>query len=203
MGNRAGGIVLGLLAMALSSNAAARNKAEQAKPVQNPGEWFGSNNYPVEAIRANAEGRTIARLTIDERGLPVRCEVVLSAGNGDLDKATCDLAMVQGRFTPARDERGRPVSSLYMLPVRWVLPGNRTLIDLDNGRHLLGDHTIEILLDESGAVKGCKVVKSTADLPDPCRTFAVGARPFGLARKGGKAVPATVTMTLLAYIDAD
>jgi protein TonB len=203
MGNRAGRIALGLLVMALSSHAAARNKAEQAKPIQNPGEWFGSSSYPVEAIRASAEGRTVARLTIDERGLPVRCDVVTSAGNEHLDKATCDLAMVRARFTPARDEHGRPISSVYMLPVRWALPDHRPLIALDDGRRRFADHTIEISLDENGTVKGCKVVKLGADLPDPCLTIPLGGRPFARAQKDGKPVPATVTMTLFAYMDAD
>ena len=203
MRGKAIGLTFGTLALGLSSGAGARNKAAPPVPVENPGTWFGADAYPPEAIRAGAEGRTVVRVTVDEHGTPSQCYVAISAGHAALDTATCNLAMSRGRFTPGRDARGHALSSTYLLPVRWVLPRNMPDLDLSEGRHLLADQTIELSLNENGAVKGCKTIKSAAQLPDPCHNFPVDTRPFGNPIKNGKPVPATVTMTMLAYVDAN
>ncbi len=88
----------------------------------NPGQFFGPDAYPAEAIRAGEQGRTVAALTIDAAGLPTACAVETSSGSRSLDSATCAIAMGRVRFDPARDEEGRPIASHYRLPVRWVLP---------------------------------------------------------------------------------
>jgi protein TonB len=88
----------------------------------NPGQFFGTDAYPVDAIRANREGRTVAKLAVDGGGTPVGCVVVVTSGSRSLDAATCSIALGKVRFSPARDGSGRPVPSSYTLPVRWVLP---------------------------------------------------------------------------------
>lgn len=90
--------------------------------IGNPGALFGPDVYPAAAIRAHEQGRTVARLEIDTAGVPSHCEVRVSSGSGALDNKTCEIALAQLRFTPARDQHGTATASSYMLPVRWVLP---------------------------------------------------------------------------------
>ncbi|MBB3348375.1 energy transducer TonB [Sphingomonas sp. BK069] len=88
----------------------------------NPGAFFSADNYPPAAIRAGAEGRVVARLTVGTDGRVSACEITTSSGNVDLDDATCRTATTRVYFSPALDASGSPVSSSYTLPVRWVMP---------------------------------------------------------------------------------
>ncbi|PAX06578.1 energy transducer TonB [Sphingomonas lenta] len=88
----------------------------------NPGQFFGADNYPPAAIRAGAEGRVVARLSVGADGRVSDCTVTTSSGNSDLDNTTCRIARSRVRFTPAQDQEGNPIASTYTLPVRWELP---------------------------------------------------------------------------------
>lgn len=96
--------------------------ASRPTVVGSPGEFFGSDAYPPAAIRAEEEGRTVARLLIDPSGTPQVCEVQTSSGSATLDDATCRIARLHLRFTPAHDAQGKALAGIYVLPVRWVLP---------------------------------------------------------------------------------
>ncbi|UVO49558.1 energy transducer TonB [Sphingomonas sp. SUN019] len=88
----------------------------------NPGAAFSADNYPFEALRRREQGRTVARLSIDASGTPVRCAVETSSGSSSLDETTCQIALRSVRFDPARDSAGVPKASEYKLPVRWQIP---------------------------------------------------------------------------------
>lgn len=82
--------------------------------------WFGPDAYPPEAYGAGVTGRVISVLQVDAGGSVRNCRVVSGAGDA-LNTATCASAM-KIRFTPAHDDAGKAVGSIYVLPVRWVLP---------------------------------------------------------------------------------
>ncbi len=86
--------------------------------------FFGSDAYPPAAIRAEAQGRVVASLTVGPDGKVTGCTVTTSSGNSDLDDATCRISRSKVRFTPAKDDAGNPTSSTFTLPVRWVLPSD-------------------------------------------------------------------------------
>ena len=87
------------------------------------GEDFGPDAYPDAALRAQAQGRVVARLTVGADGRVSACEIVTSSGNSDLDSTTCRIARSRVRYTPAKDQDGRPIAqSGITLPVRWQLP---------------------------------------------------------------------------------
>jgi protein TonB len=88
----------------------------------NPGQYFGPDAYPAAALRAEAQGRVVAQLTVGTDGRVSGCSVTASSGNSDLDEATCRISKRSVRFTPAKDQSGNPISSSYTLPVRWQLP---------------------------------------------------------------------------------
>ena len=88
----------------------------------NPGAAFSDQSYPDAAIRANEQGRVVARLRVDETGTPVECRIVTFSGSIILDTATCRIALDRVRFDPARDGRGAAKVSYFTLPVTWRLP---------------------------------------------------------------------------------
>ncbi|MFW2851880.1 energy transducer TonB [Sphingomonas sp. TX0543] len=88
----------------------------------NPGQYFGSDNYPPSALRAGEQGRVVAALTIGTDGRVAECEVTASSGSAALDQATCRIAKSRVRYTPAKDENGQPIASKTSLPVKWVIP---------------------------------------------------------------------------------
>jgi protein TonB len=90
----------------------------------NPGQYFGPDSYPPAALRAEAQGRVVAELTIGTDGRVTNCVVTSSSGNGDLDDTTCRIALRRVRYTPAKDQSGNPIAAKATLPVRWVLPTN-------------------------------------------------------------------------------
>lgn len=96
--------------------------SQRAAVQGNPGRFFGPDAYPPAAIRAEAQGRVVAALTVGPDGRVAGCTVTTSSGNSDLDDATCRIARSKVRFTPAKDDAGNATSSSYTLPVRWVLP---------------------------------------------------------------------------------
>jgi len=88
----------------------------------NPGQFFGNDAYPSDAIRAGAQGRVVAKLSVGADGRVTACSITTSSGNSSLDDTTCRIARSKVRYTPAKDENGQPTPSTATLPVRWVLP---------------------------------------------------------------------------------
>lgn len=82
--------------------------------------YFGPDAYPPEAQRAGVHGRVVTVLGVDAAGRVSDCRVVATAGDV-LNAATC-LAARRIRFTPGHDAAGKAAASIYVLPVRWVLP---------------------------------------------------------------------------------
>lgn len=93
-----------------------------SKPKGNPGAWFDADSYPPDAIRADEEGRTVARVLIGIDGRVQSCGIVTSSGSASLDAATCSILTRRGSFEPARDAAGAAIRSTWEVPVRWVLP---------------------------------------------------------------------------------
>jgi periplasmic protein TonB len=84
--------------------------------------YFSADDYPAAALRAEASGRTVVRLTVGTDGRVTDCSVSSSSGNSDLDNTTCRIARSRVRYTPAKDFSGNPIASTTTLPVRWQLP---------------------------------------------------------------------------------
>jgi TonB family protein len=114
-----------VLTAALLTTAQPQSDNSSGTPVRARGnlqQYFSTDDYPEGALERRAEGTTAFSVDIDERGLPTRCTISQSAGDPDLDRATCDIMMSRARLTPARDARGRPVPDRISTRIRWVLP---------------------------------------------------------------------------------
>ncbi|MES2044931.1 MAG: energy transducer TonB [Pseudomonadota bacterium] len=104
------------------TGALAKDKSEPAHVLGNAGSFFGADAYPPEAIRAEEQGRSVAKVAIDANGIATGCTTAVSSGSASLDATTCSIAMTKLHYVAARDSRGRAVAGSYTLPVRWVLP---------------------------------------------------------------------------------
>jgi len=96
--------------------------AAAAQDAPPPARWTSSEDYPVSAIRAGAEGTARIGWTIGIDGRAKDCRVLSSSGNADLDKASCDAILLRARYSPALDQHGNPIESYSERRIRWKLP---------------------------------------------------------------------------------
>jgi len=104
------------------SRAAQDATATGPVPTWKPIQLFAPADYPSGAIRRNASGRVRALVEVGADGLPKTCRVVMSSRDPDLDSKTCSILSKNGRYTPAKDATGRPVSAPLVSTITWVLP---------------------------------------------------------------------------------
>jgi protein TonB len=96
--------------------------SQAAKSKGDPRSWYSTDDYPAGALRAQAAGRVVARLSIGADGRVSGCTVSSSSGNSELDRATCQVAQRRGRYTPAKDENGAPIAASDTISIRWQVP---------------------------------------------------------------------------------
>lgn len=154
-----------------------------AKPKNNPGNWATEMDFPARALKERRQGISSFQLEISPDGRVLQCNITASSGHADLDATTCTLILRRGRFDPATDEKGAPVTGKWSNRVKWTLPSEAFLITrgkvpkLAPGfqtRLLRSDYPIsalqqkqsgeaEVKLDvgENGEVADCKIMNSS------------------------------------------
>jgi TonB family protein len=85
-----------------------------------------NEEYPTEALEKREQGIVLVDLTVGSNGRVSDCDVLVSPGFAALTAATCDAFRTRGRFKPAQDDRGRPMSSNLKAKVTWIIPGCAT-----------------------------------------------------------------------------
>jgi TonB family protein len=174
--------------IALPSNAIARDRSKPAKPKGNPGDWFPVNSYPADAKRNGQQGRVSVQLAVDKTGVVTACTVVASSGSPSLDKATCDLAIANAKYTPALDAKGQPTDATVALPgVRWELMEDRP-IKLE-GPWRAG---AKLQIDLTGKVTSCSEQR-VGPVPAEVEMCLIADRmplAFGLFARAGSTAPA-------------
>ena len=162
--------------------AATAQRAERsmlAIPAVSAGEWFPADDYPPDAVRAGRSGRVVVDLGIDSAGKVVSCTVGQSSGTSSLDQKTCELALLRGHFNPATDKRGRPIASVFKLPVRWIVPdpASANVIDVTNAIHVT--HEFEWVIGTDGLVESCRLLSGSLEgAIDQCKHWKPGV-PWG------------------------
>lgn len=86
------------------------------------GQWITQDDYPPSAIRAEEQGTTSIKWTINAQGRAENCQVTASSGSTALDQAACRALTRRARYTPATDAAGNPIATTKSRTVRWVLP---------------------------------------------------------------------------------
>jgi len=87
-----------------------------------PAQWITNDDYPPGALRDNKEGVSRIAWQINEQGRVENCEVTGSSGSSELDQAACALITRRGRYSPAKDQNGKPIRSTASRSVRWQIP---------------------------------------------------------------------------------
>ena len=189
-----GWLVAGLAMLVVPSTSPA-HAAGHEMPVTiqgNPGEWFGPDAYPAEALKAGEQGQVIALLSVDPTGKVLSCTIE-SGASPSLNRATCDIALARAVFQPATNARGKPVLSTYRLPVRWILPD-----DGDPFATYAG--TVIAHLSPEGTMISCKFETAgdirEDDKGDACRTLNPQAPAAVLGPYVGKAAVVSMRRAL-------
>jgi len=83
---------------------------------------FGSDDYPVAAIRNFEQGSVGVRYWVTKQGKARDCKVLESSGSARLDARTCAIILTRGKFLPSRSKTGEPIESIMFSHVDWALP---------------------------------------------------------------------------------
>jgi len=155
----------------LTALAFAAAEPQNADPKGDPARWVRARDLP--AISADAAVTTFD-LTIDEKGKPVGCAIIVSSGQNDLDQAVCSAVSKRARFTPASDGNGLNVYSVRRDRVIWM-PNARG----DNASYDAADLVVTspelqpnakilinvlLLISNSGDTSQCMIAKSSGTL---------------------------------------
>jgi periplasmic protein TonB len=69
--------------------------------------------------KVGAQGTVGVKVTVDPTGRVSDCSVAHSSGFKALDAETCNVVRHRARFSPARDEQGRPISGVLYGDIAW------------------------------------------------------------------------------------
>ena len=78
------------------------------------GSWISYSDYPPEALRNGESGTVKILLTIDPKGRPRDCKVVVSSRSPSLDATTCRIMMARATFESSSKE-----TRYVFNPVAW------------------------------------------------------------------------------------
>ncbi len=88
----------------------------------NPADWVSTDDYPPGALREEKEGVSAISWTINTQGRVENCRTTSSSGSSDLDEAACRAITRRGKYTPAKDQDGNPISTTQSRRVVWKIP---------------------------------------------------------------------------------
>jgi protein TonB len=100
-------------------------KVSKARGVQpkNQRSWAAriQENYPRRAAQEEIEGTVGVRVTVTGDGRATNCSVTGSSGSNILDEAACKDLERYGRFDPALDADGNPISASWSTRITYKL----------------------------------------------------------------------------------
>lgn len=87
-----------------------------------PAQWITNDDYPPGAMREGREGVSRISWTVNTAGRVENCQVTSSSGTPELDDTACRLVTRRGKYSPAKDQNGNPISTTQSRAVRWQIP---------------------------------------------------------------------------------
>ncbi len=85
--------------------------SRKLKPVQSPGTWLKSEDYPRLMARIGQQGIIHFRIVVDETGKPSSCHIQQSTRPKEFDDVVCKRLMERATFEPALDAQGAALKS--------------------------------------------------------------------------------------------
>lgn len=98
-----------------------KNISRRARPLQSPGEWIKSFDYPRDMLFAGQPALVSFRLSVGADGVPTACHIQVTTRAKSFDDAVCKSVMKRARFEPALDAQGQPLASFYQNSVRFEI----------------------------------------------------------------------------------
>lgn len=92
-----------------------------SKPTMATMMLFSTDDYPLAAISRNEEGAVRVEVVITPAGRVGDCRILDSSNSPALDVTTCAILQRRARYSPARDNLGRPVEDRQTVRIRWHL----------------------------------------------------------------------------------
>lgn len=93
-----------------------------AKPINDGGGlWLKPGDYPTAALRGALEGATRFVWAIGTTGRVEACHLVHSSRSAELGAVACRVVTERGRYEPARDAAGRPITSWAGSAINWII----------------------------------------------------------------------------------
>lgn len=89
-------------------------------PRSNPSEWMSAKDYPYDLIRAGIDGVIQFRLTVNEEGRAIACQITKTQRPQMFDDTVCANMMRNARFHPAKTWRGEPTVGFYTNQINFV-----------------------------------------------------------------------------------
>lgn len=90
-----------------------------ATPINSPGSWLGSSDYPKKALDSGIQGMVQFRLDVSETGAVAGCSILFRTNPDEFADTTCKNIAKRAKLLPALDAKGAPVRSYYIQKVRW------------------------------------------------------------------------------------
>ena len=147
-----------------------RGKAARAELT---GGSISDDDYPPDAIRANASGTTVVSFDIGPDGRVGECGIAKTSGSASLDDKSCALIRERFTFKPARGPNGLPTSETRTQRITWRLPeGPPPMMNINMTR----SYTI----GKDGVARDCKVTGLPTPVvitPEQCAKSAGGMQP--------------------------
>ena len=91
----------------------------RARSHTNLAAYVTNNDYPIEALRRNEQGRVGFVLHVSAEGRVSDCAVTVSSGSALLDARTCQIMRNRARFQAARDAQGNPAPDRVTASMSW------------------------------------------------------------------------------------
>lgn len=98
-----------------------RNLLAPALPLDNPGDWLVSSDYPVGMIARGQQALVEFRLIVGEDGKAESCTIQQSTNPEGFNKVSCERLLKRAKLAAAIDANGKPVRSYYRNRIRFQL----------------------------------------------------------------------------------
>lgn len=166
-------------------------ETRSAEPLNSPGTWVTTQDYPPQALHENVEGVVGFQLGISPSGTITDCSIRASSGSPVLDQTACHLIRLRALFRPAM-VAGKPTAGTYSNRIRWVIPRPK--------KPSAGELIVSFLVGPDGTRSDCRVESAVGEEPlkmislrNPCQP---GNFESGYVDEAGQPVTRRVRSTV-------
>jgi hypothetical protein len=156
----------------LLASGASQQETTEAIPRGNPADWVRYEDLPADAVREAKRDVLTLQIAVTASGTPAKCNIMETSGSRRLDDAVCEQLMANGRFQPARDSAGAPISGTLASRIHLAQSSSRTAAEFPG---LSYESEFEYRVDRDGKATGCRSIRPVGIAPIKC-VDALGKR---------------------------